>query len=151
MIPLNPNPQTMPNPVTLPEEVDTVRPALEEGFLEGTARNPLPPAPADPPAGVQYRALPDPQGRPTLRPMGQETRPRRSPIPMFDLMRRGLMRAWSGDEHAEYQPLPDVPLDVQPIPATAGRRNTFRAEPQPWDAGVYVAARTDAVDRSMVR
>ena len=60
--------------------------------------------------------------------------------------------AWFGGEHASYDPQPSgLPDSVQPAGATAGRRNTFRTPPAPWDSGVYVTPRLDADDGEVRR
>lgn len=139
----------MPNPVTFPENVASTRPALETGFIDGTARDPGPPAPSDPGAGTRYRAQPDEQGRPALDPMPYDNRPRRDPRPTMSEVTT-VIQAWMGDEHGEYDPLPSVPDSRTSWPGSAGTRNTFRAQPAPWDSPIYVSPRLDQATDSEV-
>lgn len=151
-IPINNGVGSMPKPTAPPEQHagTSTRPALETGHIEGTARNPEPYG-AEPGAGTRTELLTDHQGRPTLEPMPYDNRPRRSPRPSWaDNVTRVF--AWFGGEHASYDPQPSgLPDSVQPAGATAGRRNTFRTPPAPWDSGVYVTPRLDADDGEVRR
>lgn len=129
----------MPNPVTIPPDVDTFRPAIEDGYIEGTARNPEP-ATDDSPQNYAVEVMADNRGRPTLAPLNHDTRPRRYPGPLMSAA-RAVARAWSGDgpgTHAEFDPEPATPPQHRTPPASAGYRNTFRAPPQPWDTTIIV-------------
>lgn len=139
MPPLLVTTDTLPNPVHLPPDVASTVPALEEGFRDGTARNPNP-ASDESPLPQTYEVLPDQNGRPSLEPIAPETRARRNPGPLMSAARQ-LVQTFTGSTSAEFDPKPAQPAEHTPPVPSAGRRNTWRAQPQPWDTDVIVTPR----------